>query len=584
MIPKHLLTQTTNPMKKNFNTKDWLASPKVEVQPITMKKVIEVTNSSNDEIEKIIQSIEDKQIDITTSYEDWRNIGFIFADEFGESGRDYFHRISKFYLDYNSKDCDQQFDQCLKSKGSGLTIKTFFFKVQSAGVSISNSELEEEENEVKLPCLNDEIFEHLPEFFKKVVIHSSTNEERDIMLLSAITVISSCLHKVSGIYDGKRVFPNLYLYITAQASAGKGKIGHCKQIVKPIHKHLREETKKLKMMYDAEMMEYNSRKGADKGEKPQKPAEKMLFIPANNSSTGMFQLLAESNGRGLIFETEGDTIALAFKSEYGNYSDGFRKAYHHETISYYRRTDREYVDIENPCISTVLSGTPKQISSLIPNAENGLFSRFMFYYMKIDPVWNVNFSFNLENGLDDYFDELGVEFYELYKLLLNNSDIRFNLTLDQQNQFNNFFRDIQNTYITLQGLEYIATVRRLGLVAYRIAMIFTSLRILEHGDVSNSILCEDEDFNNAISIVKILIKHASSVFSQLPEDSKTPKFKNLKEQFLENLPANFSCKQYLEVADKLKIPHKTAEGYITTFIKSGLIQRLKKDSYQKPNP
>jgi hypothetical protein len=31
-------------------------------------------------------------------------------------------------------------------------------------------------------------------------------------------------------------------------------------------------------------------------------------------------------------------------------------------------------------LSALLSGTPKQVSALIPNAENGLFSRFIFYY------------------------------------------------------------------------------------------------------------------------------------------------------------------------------------------------------------
>ncbi|HAH23070.1 MAG TPA: DNA primase, partial [Prolixibacteraceae bacterium] len=87
-----------------------------------------------------------------------------------------------------------------------------------------------------------------------------------------------------------------------------------------------------------------------------------------------------------IFETEGDTLAQAFKSDYGNYSDGFRKAFHHETISYYRRTDREFVEIDNPCLSTVLSSTPKQVAILIPNAENGMLSRFIFYHMNIKPV------------------------------------------------------------------------------------------------------------------------------------------------------------------------------------------------------
>jgi hypothetical protein len=103
--------------------------------------------------------------------------------------------------------------------------------------------------------------------------------------------------------------------------------------------------------------------------------------------TGLFQILNDNKGIGLIFETEGDTLAQTFKSEHGNYSDGFRKAFHHEIISYNRRKDCEFVELETPRLSALLLGTPKQVSTLIPNAENGLFSRFIFYYMNILPVW-----------------------------------------------------------------------------------------------------------------------------------------------------------------------------------------------------
>ena len=83
----------------------------------------------------------------------------------------------------------------------------------------------------------------------------------------------------------------------------------------------------MRTQYEIEMREYNLNKMKDFSlEKPQKPAERMLFIPANNSTTGVFQLLSDNEGKGLIFETEGDTLAQAFKSDYGNYSDGFRKA------------------------------------------------------------------------------------------------------------------------------------------------------------------------------------------------------------------------------------------------------------------
>ena len=135
-----------------------------------------------------------------------------------------------------------------------------------------------------------------------------------------------------------------------------------------------ETVKKLaKESYERDLKEFDKEKIL---EKPKAPIEKMLFLPANNSSSGMFQLLENNEGKGLIFETEADTLTGTFKQDYGDYSDGFRKAFQHETISYYRKTDSEYVEIKKPKLSTVLTGTPKQVFSLFPNAENGLFSRF----------------------------------------------------------------------------------------------------------------------------------------------------------------------------------------------------------------
>ena len=58
-----------------------------------------------------------------------------------------------------------------------------------------------------------------------------------------------------------------------------------------------------------------------------------------------------------MFETEGDTLANTFASDYGDYSNGFRKAFHHETISYVRRKDREYVNLKHPRLAASGSST-----------------------------------------------------------------------------------------------------------------------------------------------------------------------------------------------------------------------------------
>jgi hypothetical protein len=423
-----------------------------------------------------------------------------------------------------------------------------------------------------MPTIPGEVYDTLPQFLQQVVKPASSQEERDILLLGAVTAFSACFPKLFGIYDQRKVFANLYLFVTAPASAGKGRLNQIKNLVDPVHKLKREQAKVLKQQFNTEMATYNMSKGKNENlEKPGKPPEKMLFIPANNSVTGVYQLISDNEGRGLIYETEGDTLAQAFKSDYGNYSDGFRKAFHHETISYYRRTDREYVDIESPCLSTVLSGTPKQVATLIPNAENGLFSRFMFYYMNIKPTWKNVFENSGNVGLDSYYAQLGNEFLGLYKTLKNNPFIEVRLTVNQKNEFNNFFESLQSKYLNLQPEEYIATIRRLGLIAFRLMMIFTAFRIMEDGDVNPVRECEDVDFQNSISIISILVKHSSRVFNDLPAEPTQTKRLNRKEQFLESLPQKFSRQDYLDLATKHSIPHKTAEGYIAKFVQAGFI-------------
>jgi len=586
--------------KKIFNPAEWL-----ENQPSSYvsdqlsflddhssnldNQVSDSENQSSDrdnhisEVENIILQLESKQLDITESYPDWVNLGFAIATGFGESGRSYFHRISIFYPNYDKSECDNQYDKCLKSGKSGITLKSLFYKAKQAGVKIhSETNAKSKDRSPTVPTLPDSLFNELPEFLKKVVCYADSNEERDILLLGTLVCISACLSKVFGIYDKKRVYSNLFLYVTAQASTGKGKLVHCKQIVYPVHKDMRDLALSLKRQYDADLAEYNLTKGKQDGaEKPPKPPEKLLFIPANNSSTGAYQLLSDSDGKGLIFETEGDTLAYAFKSDYGNYSDGFRKAFQHETISYYRRTDREYVDILSPCLSACLSGTPQQIATLIPDVENGLFSRFIFYKMNMQYKWKDVFSSEFDQGLDEYFDELGQEFFSLYKILQSGPYIQCMLTKDQKIRFNEFFTTVQDQYLDLVGKDYMASIRRLGLITFRISMILTTLRLMESGEQSTILICEERDFNTSIQMAKVLVVHAVSVFNQLPEVAKPTIRKNKKQQFLELLPSKFNRQKYIEVAIILKIEPKTAEGYITSFVKTGLIHRDMQDHYEK---
>ena len=443
---------------------------------------------------------------------------------------------------------------------------------------------EETQPEEQMPTLPDAVFDTIPEFLKHITQVATTKEERDILLLGSLVTLSVAFPKLIGKYGDNPVNTNLFIFISAKASAGKGILIHCRKLVEPIHLALRNQAKIMKQQFEVDMQEYNANKGKDANtEKPQKPPQKMLFIPANNSATGFLEILGDSDKRGLIFETEGDTLAKAFKSDYGDFSDGFRNAFQHEPISYYRRTDKEYVEIDRPCLSALLSGTPKQITTLIPNAENGLFSRFMFYVMNMKLIWKDVFASKTENGLDVHFEKLGNEFFSLYQTLQANPDVHFSLTPSQQLQFNQFFEKMQTLYVNIQEEEIISSVRRLGLIAYRIMMIFSALRIMEDGEITQNLYCNDTDFQNTLDMITILVKHSSYVYSQIAQETYKPKPKHKKEQFLENLPYHFNRQTYVAVAQSLGITDKSAQRYIKEFKDADIIQYDGHDQYTNPN-
>src|SRR5690606_36685622 len=121
--------------KRTFNPLDWMNNPNKE-QQLTEQNQLQLIDSDSD-VEKIIQQSEANHIDIVPNYNDWISIGFAFADEFGESGRTLFHRVSQFYPGYTNKECNKQFDNCLKSKGNGVSLISFFYLAKQAGVSIA---------------------------------------------------------------------------------------------------------------------------------------------------------------------------------------------------------------------------------------------------------------------------------------------------------------------------------------------------------------------------------------------------------------------------------------------------------------
>lgn len=597
--------------KKKFDINQWLSKEEPTSQSLdSSPNVGEVpagrrgSESSGNDIETIIQRLESSHTDITANYSDWRDIGFAFADEYGESGRDYFHRVSRFYPDYSHSVCDKQFDNCLKAKGHGVTIKTFFHLAQQAGIDIrttaqSSSPVSGEvsagrrghieqkpeiDSEIifNTPQIPSEIYPQLPEILKDSANMFQDAIEKDVFLIGAITVISGCLPNIEGIYFDEPVSSHLYTFITAPAGSGKGKIKWAKLFGLKIHKSMVEQSIHQKEEYDRKLENYNNlNKNQRHGvERPREPKRKMFYIPANSSASAFIQALSDNDFKGIIFETEADTLSGTLKQDWGNFSDVLRKAFHHESTNMFRRKDNEHIEVEDPHLAIALSGTPKQVHNMMPDVENGLFSRFLYYAFEDYSDFKNPFVSHQKVSYTDFFEEQGSRIYELYQILSKQATpIRFSFTAEQGEIFTKQFNALYKRNRLLLGNDFNANSRRLGLITFRIAMVLRTLRILEDGDYSNPLICNETDFQTAIQIAFTLEKHAIAVFQNLPNNN----LKGIKLKFYNALPENFNRQGYLSIAKELEIKDKTAEKYIGQFKEIGLLEHEHNNYTKSPD-
>lgn len=618
--------------KPAFNPDDWNSAPVEKVPAALSPSVAPSSNLSS--ILAVVGDVEASGIDITPTYSEWLAIAFALVAELGEDGRAIFHRLSHFNPEYDYNETDRQYSKCLKDGSREITIASLFHIAQAHGVDIGHKpmptpassriqveEVEEDEElrkakPLKSTLLNSSnslnqstsapigtfsqsIRNQLPDILKRIVADAVSEVDADLLILGSLTVFSACLPNVYGVYDRREVFSNLFLYVTAQASAGKGRLSLCRHLAAPLHRELREQYRKSMEKYKQDQVQYVLNKKNGDAKEPEEPPFLTLFIPANSTATVVYQTLNQNNGVGLLFETEGDTLANAFNSDLGNYSDGFRKAFHHETISYLRKKDREYVEIQKPKFSAILSGTPEQVFNLIPSAENGLFSRFIFYVMPTEIVWHDMFDDSDGPTADELFEEIGRDFYSFHKLLTAQT-VRFTLQPEQKQRFNAFFSQTQQEYAAIFGNDIIASVRRLGLILFRFAMILTVLRQMDDGTFpppSGSddgqrpeavLTCADADFATALAMVKVLLQHTVTVFQALPRRAER-RFRQDRRQrteshmqtFLAALPDSFDRPTYLKTAADLGINEKTAERYITDLCRSGQLDHPASGQYRK---
>jgi len=431
------------------------------------------------------------------------------------------------------------------------------------------------------PIIPDEIYNQLPELLKSGALVFSDHRERDVFLTGALSILSGCLPNVKGIYAQQIVYPNLFSFVIAPAASGKGALKFAKALADKHHEELLKSSKEEQDRHEIDMNEYKARQRIKKKNEPDEippvqPPFRVVFIPANSSYAKILTHLEQNQGEGIICETEADTMGNVLKQEWGGYSDMLRKAFHHERISSSKKTNNEYIEVNEPRLSVALSGTPNQVTGLIASAEDGLFSRFMFYAFKAEQKWRSVSPYTNNINLTEHFKSLSENVYDLV-LFLSQSPTFVDLS---QKQWENLDANCDlwlNDVKTFVGEDAGSIVKRLGLMLYRMAIIFTVLRKFQNRDYSERIVCTIDDYDTALNLAALYLQHSLLMFNNLPKQNTNTVFRSgdNKLQFYNALPSEFKRAEAIELGKN----HNLSPRSVDKLLKNLLGQYLSQTAY-----
>ncbi len=426
------------------------------------------------------------------------------------------------------------------------------------------------------------VYNHLPMLLRRASSAFEQRHEKDVFLTAALPALGAAMPHVRGYYGHvpEPLSPHYYTATVAGAAGGKGPAKWGRKLVKGVDQHIKEEAQEQIEAWEERKEEHKNNEHTEEPFDEPKPQEKALFLPANTSAAAFHEGLRDFDERAFIFETEIDSMLNALGQEWGKWDDTLRKAFHHEPVSY-RRKNEGSVELESPCLSVVLSGTPRQFSELMGSSESGLYSRFALYYFEAPPVWIPQKP--TKEALDriDRFDAYAERVTEMYRLLKQRMQpLQFCLTDEQWDLHDRVLRSLLHE-AAQEGRGHLSDVyKRAGVVAFRIAMILTVLRAFEK-DVplakADELEAKKTDVETGLELARTYADHAVRFAEErLDEVESVDASSHRIAVMLRGVEARFSSGDAYEVArqEGITAVERTLRRDLRKAQKKGLIRSL----------
>lgn len=235
---------------------------------------------------------------------------------------------------------------------------------------------------------------------------------------------------------------------------------------------------------------------------------------------------------------------------------------------------------------------------LIPSAENGLFSRQLYYFMPDIHEWKSQF--DSKEDLNAVFLSMGREWKQTVEEIRRRGEHTLCLTDSQKEEFDKRFSALFMRANFACGSEMTSSVARMGINLCRIMSVVAMLRTLENpslirpsntnckeniadGTVSQwDVEMTDADFHAVLAIMEPLYRHTLHILSFLPSTEIRRRVNADCDMLFDSLGDSFSRAQLLERACEMGIKQNTACSWLRRLLNRHVIEKVEKNgSYMR---
>jgi len=409
------------------------------------------------------------------------------------------------------------------------------------------------------PSLVDDVSE-LPGLFKSILGGNHKQEVKDIMLMGSLIGCGSTMPNVSMRYGPGTICPNLFGLIIGPAASDKSVLSAVSELTYGYHKHLLERSK-------CELASSSANKVGNLN-------HYMLHIPDNITQAAIVQQLHTNQGRGMMYGTELDTLVNSLKGQYGQFSEFLRKSYCGDKYTKATKVDG-IIEIESPYLGVCLAGTLNQLPKLISNAEDGLLSRFCFYFRKENVVFVNPLGHSKQDqpvSIKEQMISLSKK-YTKYCLFLEKYPTKVTYSAKQEEHFEKIGKEITD-FLVKSGLsEHTGIGFRLLEMHARICMVFSALRKAEAKNENIKIEITNEDYLLACKLIKVFFLNGMKAFSLI---------KPFRKDLLDYLPLKFTQKELEDLPyDSGFGSLRSVQRRINELIAQGKVIRISHGNYEK---